>query len=100
MSVSEVQGVAQSVRDRREAFPSDVVDHVENLEVLSVGKLVMHSTGKQSSRLFSDPSHSSDQRALGGASTKSGPRVPIALRRAFRLRTVSVVEKTVPGTVL
>lgn len=64
-----------------------------------LANLVMHSTGKQSPRL-SDPFHSSDQRALGRASTKNGPRVPIALRRAFRLRTVSVVEKTVPGTVL
>lgn len=41
MSVPEVQGVAQCLRDRREAFPSDVVDHVENLEVLAVGKLGM-----------------------------------------------------------
>lgn len=41
MSVFEVQGIAQSRRDRREAFPSDVVGLVENLEVLVVGKLVM-----------------------------------------------------------
>ncbi len=29
------------VRDCREAFPSDVVDHVENPEALAVGELVV-----------------------------------------------------------
>lgn len=39
---------------------------------------------------------SSDQRALGRASTRIGARVPMALRRAFRLRTVSVARKKLP----
>ena len=29
------------VRDRREAFPRDVIDHVENPEALAVGELIM-----------------------------------------------------------
>lgn len=36
---------------------------------------------------------SSDQRALACASTRSGALVPMALRRALRLRTVKVVGK-------
>ena len=50
---------------------------------MTVGKLVMDEPKVRAVK-------SIDQRALGRALTRIGASVPIALRRAFRLRTVSL----------
>ena len=59
--------------DRSQAFARNVIDHVEHPEALPVGELVMDKIQR--------PAH-------------IGPRLdqdrgPMALRRAFRLRTVN-----------
>jgi len=73
---------ADGERDCRETFTGDIVDHVEPPEALAVGELVVDEPKVCEAK-------SSDQRALGRASTRIEARVPTALRRAFRLRTVS-----------
>ena len=59
--------------DRSQAFTGDVIDHVEPPEALATGELVMDKI----------------QRPARIGPRFDQARVPMTLRRAFRLRTVN-----------
>ena len=71
----------RGVRYRGKTLAGHVIYDVQDAEPPSAAELVMHEPKVREAK-------SSDQRAFARASTKIGARVPMALRRARRLRTV------------
>ena len=70
------------VRNRCKAFAGDIIDDIQDAEPPFTAKLIVDEPKVREAK-------SSDQRALARASIRIGARVPMALRLARRLRTVS-----------